>query len=52
MMTWGTVVGGGLVAGWLASAYGASTAAGVGGAIVIVAALAIGATYKSVRNLE
>jgi MFS family permease len=52
MMTWGTVVGGGLVAGWLASAYGAPTAAGVGGAIVIVAALAIGATYKSVRNLE
>jgi len=52
MMTWGTVVGGGMVAGWLASTYGAPTAAAVGGGIIVVAALLIAATYKSVRAME
>lgn len=52
MMTWGTVVGGAAVAGWLASVYGAPTAAAVGGGIIIVATLAIAAAYKSVRTLD
>ncbi len=52
MMTWGTVVGGSAVSGWLASAYGAPTAAAVGGVIVVVAALVVVAIFKSVRTLE
>jgi MFS family permease len=52
MMTWGTVAGGGLLAGWLAGAYGAPVAAAVGGAIVAVAGLVVVAIYKSVRTLE
>ncbi len=52
MMTWGTVAGGGLVAGWLADAYGAPTSAAVGATIIVAAVLVIGATYKTVRSLE
>ena len=51
MMTWGTVVGGGLVAGALAGPLGAPLAALVGAGIAAAAVLAVIAAYRPVREL-
>ncbi|MDD9994342.1 MAG: MFS transporter [Dehalococcoidia bacterium] len=51
MMTWGTVVGGGLVAGALAGPLGAPLAALVGAGIAAAAVLAVIAGYRPVREL-
>lgn len=52
MMTWGTVAGGAVVAGLLASAYGAPVAALAGAAFIIVAVVVIGAAFRTVRSLD
>jgi hypothetical protein len=41
-----------MVAGGLAGAYGAPTAAVVGAAIIVAAVLVIGALFRTVRSLE
>ena len=51
MMTWGTVVGGGLVAGALAGPLGAPLAALVGAGIAAASVLAVIAAYRPVREL-
>ena len=52
MMTWGTVVGGGLVAGALAGPLGAPLAALVGAGIAAASVLAVIAGYRTVRALS
>ena len=52
MSTWGTVVGGGLVAGSLAGWIGAPAAAAVGAGIVVAAAAAVVARYRPIRSLR
>ncbi len=52
MMTWGTVVGGGLVAGALAGPLGAPLAALVGSGIAAASVLAVIAGYRTVRALS
>ena len=52
MMTWGTVAGGGLVAGALAGWIGAPLAAAAGAGITLAAALSVVARYRSVRSLR
>ena len=52
MMTWGTVVGGGLVAGALAGPLGAPLAALVGAGIAAAAVLAVIGSYRTVRALS
>ena len=52
MMTWGTVVGGGLVAGALAGPLGAPLAALVGAGIAAASVLAVIGSYRTVRALS
>ena len=52
MMTWGTVVGGGLVAGALAGPLGAPLAALVGAGIAAASVLAVIGSYRTVRELS